>query len=114
MSLDAFVACVKREGADWANARTIWCVREPSVLSTFPKRRTGVCRSLRCMNAPARPIPTGGHVPTFPCPKCRQAHPWSAEHAGKTARCPCGHAMKIPVAPHDAEDEGPQGRLRPP
>src|SRR5688572_23287731 len=66
------------------------------------------------MNAPARTQPTGGHVPTFPCPKCRQAHPWSAEYAGRTARCTCGQIMKIPAVLQDPEDEGPRGHWRPP
>lgn len=35
---------------------------------------------------------------TFPCPTCRRDHPWAAEYAGRTARCGCGHILKVPAA----------------
>ena len=42
-------------------------------------------------------MPGQGEGLTFQCPKCRLAHPWSAEHAGKTARCGCGYVLKVPA-----------------
>ena len=50
------------------------------------------------MPAIAPPLPVEASSPTFPCPGCGSAHPWAAEHAGKTARCGCGHVLKVPAA----------------
>ena len=50
------------------------------------------------MSAIAPPLPAQALSPTFPCPGCGSAHPWAAEHVGKTARCGCGHVLKVPAA----------------
>ena len=50
------------------------------------------------MNATAPTLPAEGSSATFPCPRCRSAHPWSAEYGGKTARCGCGQVFKFPPA----------------
>lgn len=50
------------------------------------------------MSATAPTLADGGVSLTFPCPKCRREHPWAAEHAGRTARCPCGNVLKVPAA----------------
>lgn len=34
---------------------------------------------------------------TFACPTCRRDHPWAVEYAGRTARCGCGHILKVPA-----------------
>src|SRR5687768_7211197 len=50
------------------------------------------------MSATAPALPVDSESPTFSCPACGSAHPWAAEHAGKTARCGCGHMLKVPAA----------------
>jgi hypothetical protein len=47
-------------------------------------------------SAPALPAETAS--PTFACPGCRLEHPWAAEYVGRTARCGCGHVLKVPPA----------------
>jgi len=49
------------------------------------------------MSAGAPTLPVEGPSSTFACPRCGLAHPWSPEHAGKTARCGCGHVLKVPA-----------------
>ena len=50
------------------------------------------------MSATAPPLPAEITSPTFACPGCGTAHPWAAEYVGKTARCGCGHVLKVPPA----------------
>jgi len=50
------------------------------------------------MNATAPTLAGQAGAATFPCPKCRLAHPWSPEYAGRTARCGCGQVLKVPAA----------------
>lgn len=49
------------------------------------------------MDATAPTRPGSEASQTFPCPRCRLAHPWAESHAGKTARCGCGHVFKFPA-----------------
>ena len=50
------------------------------------------------MSTSAPTLPAQCASLTFPCPRCRLAHPWAVEHVGKTARCGCGHVLKVPPA----------------
>ena len=49
------------------------------------------------MNATAPTPPAEGTSPTFRCPNCRLEHPWAQAYVGKTARCGCGHVLKVPA-----------------
>jgi hypothetical protein len=49
------------------------------------------------MSATTAPPPDHA-ADTFPCPRCGLAHPWAPEFAGRTARCGCGHVLKVPAS----------------
>jgi hypothetical protein len=50
------------------------------------------------MSATAATVPAESESNTFRCPQCGGEHPWAPEFAGRTARCACGHVLKVPRA----------------
>lgn len=50
----------------------------------------------------------------FKCPKCDRRYRVASELAGKTARCKCGHVMRVPDSSGAGEpDTGPPGEVAP-
>ena len=56
------------------------------------------CRCLLNMSLTAPTLGVGTASPTFQCPECGHTYPWAQEHAGRTARCACGHVLKVPAS----------------